>query len=227
MKERYSHELTWLEKLLGIWRVNKDSIDAHWGYFAPRFGFEFKLNRGGYFSQKYSLDFCFIWGKVNFKLPFKTKLPKNCEYPSYGFYTFANTLILNWDTRYKSFDLPFVSWVFEWHRVMGKSGKWVNGNNNWDNQNIDRHTYDYTYVLNCGDVQHRKATCFIEERQWHRKWLPWIKMRRREIDISFDGEVGEGADSWKGGTLGCNYGMLPNETIEECLRRMEKERKFN
>jgi hypothetical protein len=39
-------------------------------------------------------------------------------------------------------------------------------------------------------------------------------------------EVGEEAGSWKGGVLGCGYTLLPNETPLQCLRRMEKERKF-
>lgn len=47
------------------------------------------------------------------------------------------------------------------------------------------------------------------------------------IDVQFDGEVGERSGSWKGGTVGCSYDKLPTEGIEQCLRRMEKEREFN
>jgi hypothetical protein len=39
-------------------------------------------------------------------------------------------------------------------------------------------------------------------------------------------ECGERKGSWKGGTLGCSYELLPNETPLDCLKRMEKERKF-
>jgi hypothetical protein len=46
------------------------------------------------------------------------------------------------------------------------------------------------------------------------------------LDVKFDDEVGERSGSWKGGTIGCSYEMLPNETPEQTLRRMEKEREF-
>ena len=51
-------------------------------------------------------------------------------------------------------------------------------------------------------------------------------MERVNIDVQFDGEVGERSGSWKGGTVGCGYDKLPHESIEQCLRRMEKEREF-
>ncbi len=82
------------------------------------------------------------------------------------------------------------------------------------------------------------------------KWFPYIKKVRKTIGIEFSyggaidrkvivekngfqlkkkytGEVGERTNTYKGGTLGCGYNMLPNETPLETLRRMEKERKFN
>ena len=48
----------------------------------------------------------------------------------------------------------------------------------------------------------------------------------RYIAIEFDDEVGKDKRSWKGGCLSCSYDLLPNETPEECIRRMEKERSF-
>jgi hypothetical protein len=51
-------------------------------------------------------------------------------------------------------------------------------------------------------------------------------MERKVIDIEFNDEVGERSGSWKGGTIGCSYAMLPTDTIESCLRRMEKEREM-
>jgi len=83
------------------------------------------------------------------------------------------------------------------------------------------------------------------------KWFPTIRKKRKTIDVKFSyggpfkrfviiekqgfkipnskeetGEVGERTGEWKGGTTGCGYQMLPNETPLETLRRMEKERKF-
>lgn len=116
-------------------------------------------------------------------------------------------------------------------------------------------SYPFTYVLASGKIQNRIATLKIEEREWRWRWFMWMKyprMLRKTIDISFEyggaipryvliekrgfktpneneitGEVGERTGTWKGGTLGCGYPMLKNETPEQTLRRMEKERKFN
>jgi hypothetical protein len=44
--------------------------------------------------------------------------------------------------------------------------------------------------------------------------------------VVFSAEVGERSGSWKGGCIGCGYDLLPDELPEECLRRMERDRKF-
>ncbi|GGY87721.1 hypothetical protein [Shewanella fodinae] len=230
MKETYKHEFNWWQRILAkvttMWRINSDSIDFKWGYFAPRFGLELRVNQGGYFDPRYSFSFCFIWGVVHIVLPLKTKRELSCECPTYGFYVFENSIIWRWNWIYKSWDAPFVSYVFEFYKVLNKDGKWEDGSGSLDNENIDRQEFDYTYQLNSGDIQNRKATCFIEKRQWHRKWLPFIKMTCTQLSVEFDGEVGEKTGTWKGGCIGCNYDMLPKESVEQCLRRMEKEREF-
>jgi len=225
MKERYSHELNWFEKLLGVWRINTDSFDTKWGYFAPRFGFELEINRGGYFDQRYSIDVCLLWGMFNIKLPFKTKLPEDCEWHTYGVNFFEDSIIWRWGRSYNSWRLPFISWEFDFHQVKDSRGNWVKYE--YDSKATAKEVHDYTYTLSSGEVQKRKATCYAERRQWHKKWFPFIKMVKPCINISFDGEVGERSGSWNGGTIGCGYDLLPNETIEQCLVRMESEREFN
>lgn len=86
----------------------------------------------------------------------------------------------------------------------------------------------YTYTLKNGTVQNRKASVHIERRTYRRKWH-WLLRKRMvntSISVDFDDEVGEETGSWKGGTVGCGYNLLPGETALECLRRMEKERIF-
>ena len=58
-----------------------------------------------------------------------------------------------------------------------------------------------------------------------KRW-PIYKWYRKSINVQFSDETGERTGSWKGGTIGCGYDMLPGETAEQTLRRMEKEREF-
>jgi len=223
MKETYSHEFNWwqkiLQKTLGMWRINKnphrktDSIDFKWGYFAPRWGLEFVLHRGGYFDSHYAIAFTFIWGHFHIKLPFKTKLQEGCDMPRYGFKFYEDIFWIHKGGKYDNsigqtqsnswaWDLPFKHWVFNGHWVLDKNNTWremsssLNSSlpNSWDFRNTDeclREVHDYTYVRKSNEVQHRTATCTIEKREWHRKWFPWIKMTRKVIDVTFDEEVGE------------------------------------
>ena len=91
-------------------------------------------------------------------------------------------------------------------------------------------THPYFYVLNNGSVQRRMATIQVTEREWRPHWFKWLSLTkkvRKSIDIEFNEEVGERTGTWKGGTLGCSYEMLPNETPRQTLRRMELNREFN
>lgn len=89
-------------------------------------------------------------------------------------------------------------------------------------------TYDYKYTLKNGEVQHRKATVFVERRTWRMRWWPLLPFKKvsTSIDVAFDSEVGDRSGSWKGGCTGCGYEMKHGETPLECLRRMERERTF-
>lgn len=92
-----------------------------------------------------------------------------------------------------------------------------------------KESHPYQYTLRDGEVQNVTATIGVSEREWRWRWFKWLPFPRRiskTIDVDFSEEVGEERGSWKGGTLGCGYEMLADETPVECLRRMEKERKF-
>lgn len=247
MKERYGYELPKWMKLLGIWRINRESIDFKWGYFAPRPGFELVLNRGTYFDTRYAINFAFGWGNFMIYLPFRTRLEEGCDMPRYGFAIHNDTFWIYKGGDYKdgqcqnqwiTWYLPFFSYEFDGHWIMDKHRVMVRMSRESLN-NIDglcsydfriqlayKEIHPYTYTLKNGTVQNRTATCTIEKRKWHRKWFPFLTKESQVIDIEFNDEVGERTGSWKGGTIGCGYDMLPNETIEQTLRRMEKEREF-
>lgn len=156
--------------------------------------------------------------------------PQWSLYASYEF-----DLTLYWGLRRKSWKWPFhtiiLSWDYEstdgWKDVRStyedENGEWVR------RLNPVSETHPFTYVLRSGKVQKVNAT--ITRERWIKgrhilSRLGWPSRTRYDIDIDFDGEVGERAGSWKGGTVGCSHEMLPGETPLETLRRMEREREF-
>lgn len=238
MKELYGNEVpAWL-RLLSAWRVNRDSIDFRWGHFSPKFGLELLLHRGFYFDQSYRVSFCFGWGQFHIKLPFKTSREESCDWPSYGLQIVGNSLWIrtgdceeNQSTRRMiSWDFPIVTLIYDSHEVQREDGNWVpyspeyERNAEPDGRHVEQHPYIYN--LRSGEVQERIATVYKERRNYHRKWLPFWKKTFTEISVQFNGEVGEKSGSWKGGCVGCGYSIEPNETMLECLRRMESQRKF-
>ena len=93
-------------------------------------------------------------------------------------------------------------------------------------------SFPYRYRLRSGEVQVRTATVTGERMAW--AWrLPWKvgvfwpRKVRTSIWVKFSGEVGEETGSYKGGVTGCGSDLLPGETPEQCLRRMERERTFD
>lgn len=97
-----------------------------------------------------------------------------------------------------------------------------------DNRMIE--TAPYKYTLKNGTVQERVATIHVNEREWRwRIFHPYAigpKRVSRCISVEFSDEVGERTGSWKGGTIGCGFEMLPGETPLMTLKRMENTRKF-
>lgn len=238
-RERYSHEVPSILKFFGVTRICEDSIEFKWGYFAPRFGLELMLNRGGYFDQRYAISFCLIWGRFHIKMPFKTRIPESCDSPRYGVQIHDNTFwfhlggeMNDWeqcDSKWLTWYLPWFSWVFDIHEVWTDEG-WVEaGRGEYSSPYSDDRvveTHPYSYALKNGEAQSREAVIFKERRKWHRKWFPFIKMIRETISVDFSDEVGEKTGSWKGGCTGCGYDLKKGETMLSCLRRMEAERKF-
>lgn len=152
-------------------------------------------------------------------------------------------LFLYWGTKCKIFYYPWADWGSNIrHQVMLENGTFVDApksgicpiTKRWETEdehpNLYRRQVPYRYVLNNDTVQERTATVTVEEREWRLSWLRWTPLFnkvQRCIDVSFDEEVGERTGSWKGGCVGCGYQMLPGEDPIDCLRRMERDRKFN
>jgi len=215
-----SYKFSWGEIAL----LNKD-ISFRWN--GPHYCYEPKLIFALYFITLYIPTPSF-----GVKAAQSSKEERN-----YGFYLYPN--LNNWEATVfqfynKSLNIE-MPWTYKWKRTelldwdmktvcKEEAGerdwhKWYNEKEAWVKDNAK--TYDYTYVLKNGTVQNRKATCHIERRTWTVRWAPWIKKVHTTLDVKFDDEVGERSGSWKGGTIGCSYEMLHNETPEQTLRRME------
>ena len=198
-----------------------------------------KYSTSSYFDNRHMISIGLMFISLYLHLPIYSKRKKSCEYPSYGFYTHGQALWICHGMDVKCLHMP---WEMTWYRTSylrmdGKYETELAGQkrvvNSWDDKwkgVLWEETHDYEYKLNSGEIQKRKATIRVVEREWRWRWFMWfkyIKHIRRTIEIDFNDEVGERTGSWKGGTMGCGYTLKDNETPLQCLRRMEKERKFN
>lgn len=188
------------------------------------------------------------------RLPFLdealTTGPCGIENPRFGFTTFDGGVHLNWARATKILRPPWQPW---WGicEFLAHDGRWLPSDDrarSWSpGEGVEplKQEAPYHYLLDNGEVQHVTAT-ITRERTWPTwQWfgtsgrvrkapvsdfLRRVQKRLREpkqyIDISFSGEVGERAGSWKGGTTGCSYEMKPGETPTHTLRRMQRERRF-
>lgn len=120
---------------------------------------------------------------------------------------------------------------WKWHRtsVLLKDGTWLHdleGNRieiREQGQEFWSETHPYRNVTQNGREQLCNATIQVWEREW--RWNGVSKIDK-DIDVSFDKELGREAGSWKGGVVGCSYEIKEGETPLQTLRRMEKERQF-
>ncbi len=153
-----------------------------------------------------------------------------------------------WWKRGVNFSINPFEWKFMRHEVRVVSphpnpdwsgppfGRWAPASKGWylssegpppDSRELFE--FSYRYFLKSGEVQLRTARVCVERRAWRPRCLRWTSLFekvRTSLDIKFSEEIGERTGSWKGGCTGCGWDLLPGETPEEALRRMELTRKF-
>ena len=222
----------------------------HWWHF------EISYNECGYEEGWAHLVIAMFGWYNQIQLPFikSKRFPDgDCDAPRWGIAVHDNTLWVyyggegNWGKhkRYRSWYLPWFSSDCVRHDIETKDPatgelrmtpyKVLSEMNTADgryqpieeNPLTNIHYADFTDKYD-GTVL--TAAFYVEEREWRRKWFHWTRLGRtlrRSIDIQFSEEVGSRKGSWKGGTVGCGYDLLPGETAEECLKRMERERSFD
>lgn len=211
-------------------------------------GLAFKIGQWG--NGNATLFFCFIWPKIFIPLWFRLKVDTSTVFsdpwPDYGFHWdcsgFRGALFLDWGSWNEIIYMPW-DWKHVRHDVLMQNGTWKrvkkgrglasigdDESSPWDWKDKYQEKHPYTYVRKNGHVQSVIATIGVEEMEWRWRWFTWLKWpndTRRYIEVSFGDEIGERTGTWKGGCIGCSYDLLPNETPLDCLRRMEKERKFD
>ena len=190
----------------------------------------------------------FGWGKLYINLPIHTGI-QDCDSASWGWYYYHDAIWFcvggggnfSGGRKTKSISMP---WCLEWVRTswLMSDGNWFHetkknrvdwgggvdkiGTYEWREKNKWKEVHSFTDSFDSTTVN---ATISVEEREWRPKWFKWTSLFKKvstSIGIEFDNEVGKRKGSWKGGTVGCGYKLLKGETPLECLRRMEKERKF-
>ena len=214
-----------------------DWVVFYWGW-----DFDISFELCGYFDNRPNINLNLIFFTLRFILPFRNKWTDECDPPKWGIAIHHDTLWIykggkgnmNGGNKWWTWNLPFFS--KEWTRtsILLKNDTWEHEskgnkkdffNDEWKEKQKSW-TYDYTDSY---DGEIIPTTIYVEEREWRPKWLKWTRrfaLINTKIDVHFSKECGKRKGSWKGGTMRCSYTLQPNESPLDCLKRMEKERKF-
>ena len=184
-----------------------------------------------------SLVLCFFsWGSLCIHLPYDTGRGNDSESNSYGltfYHVDSGFPDKFWVRGYNklSFSFPW-SWKYDKKEVLFSYGwrKEEKGEDFWDKPKWKNELwvgeYNYEYTLKSREVQKTKATV-TQEKRYLKRWFGLITRCTHYLEVSFLEEIGEGRGTWKGGVVDCSYEFQEGETALQCLRRMEKERRFN
>ena len=214
----------------GMWRgwiKNGQVLELHWSSRA------FELGAGTLVHSEESgfghRMLCIKLGWLSAYIPLgvtKYEVDINCEPQWSAFVSREFGLTIHWGQWRKRFDLPGSIFTVAYEKQL-PDRSWCSVSD--DTRMEYTISAPYRYTLASGEVQDRVATVSKRRHVLGRRLisnLGWPKAIRESINVDFDGEVGEGTGSWKGGTIGCGYDLRPGEDMLAALRRMERERRF-
>ena len=203
-------------------------------------GFKFyedEAERGG---TQVRLSVELLWFYVNALIAHTSKETRRWDDSGrqWGFYFMDRiNFVWRWGKKYVSFDLPFISKVFVNHQILSldrsrvvfeyKTGRFMDDYAQSEEvKSKNRCAVPYRYETLKGEAQDVTATVVVE--RWIRRWK-WTPFKSVDDSIwaTFSEDIGSGRGSWKGGCTGCGYSMKRGETVVQCLRRMERERRFD
>lgn len=209
-------------------------------YFTNSFDISFEIC--GYFDNRPRINFDIIFFSLELILPFRNSWTDECDPPKWGISIHDNTVWIyrggkgnmKGGNKWWTWNIPFLTKNWVRSSILLKNNTWeheTKGNTKnfyeekWKKQQA---VWNYRYTDKY-DGEIIPTTIYVEEREWRPKWLEWTSLfaeKRRTIDVHFSKECGKRKGSWKGGTIGCGYELLPNEHPLSCIKRMEKEREF-
>lgn len=209
-------------------------INNNWVTLSLGGGFHFFVEGCGYFDNRPIIHFSLLFFWFTLKLPLRTGLTDESDPPRYGFAIHNNALWYYRGMTMKAWYFPF--FTMNWYRrsVLLKDGTWEHETVNNHKGFYQDHWKDKIKLYKCDFIDQYDSEAVpcevsVSEMEWRPKWLGWTSLFAKKlkcIDVEFTKGVGKDKGSWKGGCFGCSYDLLPNETPIECLKRMEKERKF-
>ena len=209
-------------------------------YFTNSFDISFEIC--GYFDNRPRINFDIIFFSLELILPFRNSWTDECDPPKWGISIHDNTVWIyrggkgnmKRGNKWWTWNIPFLTKNWVRSSILLKNNTWeheTKGNTKnfyeekWKKKQA---VWNYRYTDKY-DGEIIPTTIYVEEREWRPKWLEWTSLfaeKRRTIDVHFSKECGKRKGSWKGGTIGCGYELLPNEHPLSCIKRMEKEREF-
>lgn len=240
---RFHHDKDKWSNGLRCWRNHRSIGEFYWKKYwdLPSLYFTLGDDDGDGPNQTVDIVIRFLWFSAYVPL-FKTGDVAGNKFVdetrNWGWYWMDRRSLWGWwGKRHFSWNLPFLSTIFVKHEILSidrahvvhnckhdfrAKGEWEKRNKIIAERSI---TLPYRYETLSGKTQDVTATVHVE--RWTRriKWTPF-KREEESINVSFSEEVGPERGSWKGGCTGCGYTLRPNETAVACLRRMERERRF-
>ena len=202
--------------------------------------FRLTFAKCGYFDGRPEIKIGAIFWTFIIKLPFVNKnLEEECEAPEYGIAIHDKSFWIYYGkgTKYIAWNIPFVTRCFYKHEVLGGFG-WIDvtdhevyrakvGYLNYEGRNKPTEAVICRATWKDFDGGEVPAVYRIERRTWRRKWLMWTSafdLQRTAIEVAFKSGVGKDKHSWKGGVYATSFELKPNETVQECFERANREK---
>jgi hypothetical protein len=202
--------------------------------------FRLTFAKCGYFDGRPQIKIGAVFWTFIIKLPFVNKgLEDECDAPEYGISIHDNSLWMHGGEKLITWDIPFFTSYLYKHEVLGDFD-WIDvtdhsvfmkkvGYLQYKDRNKPTEAVVFRGTWKDFDGEEVPAIYRLERRTWRRKWLMWTNMfdqQRTQIEVSFKSEVGKDKHSWKGGVYSIGFELKPNETVQECFERVNRENRL-